>query len=202
MNSGFKSLGDIADSVKKCTRCNLHLYRKNPVPGEGADNATMMIVGEAPGAQEDNSGRPFVGPAGRLLDKALSLVGISRPSVFITNVVKCRPPENRVPRFDEVRSCLPYLVAQLTIVKPKVVVTMGATATIYVSNLPTSMLRRPKSKPVSELRGKTFTLTLGGASYIIVPTYHPAAVLRNRRLWEYLVEDLRKAVILLKSDQS
>src|SRR5256886_3081573 len=117
-----------AEAVRSCTLCRLHSGRIHAVPGEGPLDANVFLIGEAPGREEDATGAPFVGSAGKILDKALAAARILRSSVFITNVVKCRPPANRGPRSDEIESCRPYLMTQIAAVRPKVAVTLGSTA--------------------------------------------------------------------------
>lgn len=195
-------LDDIHRLVRECKKCPLHKTRKKPVPGEGPANAKIVIVGEAPGAQEDATGRPFVGPAGKLLDKALQQNGIHRDEVFITNVVKCRPPGNRVPRHDEARACLPYLVDQLRAIKPKLVIALGSTASNYIANLPDSLHRRPSYAPIKEYRGRVITVKIGDIAFNLVSSYHPAAILRNRGLWNLLLDDIRLAKEVLAKNNN
>ena len=152
-------------SVKNCTKCRLHETRKNTVFGEGNPEADIFFIGEGPGETEDNTGRPFVGRAGQLLDKMIASIGFSRADVFIANIVKCRPPENRVPGADEVAACTPYLLQQLEILKPKVIVTLGRPATIYMLNSKLAM---------GALRGKWHTWR----GIKLMPTFHPSYVLR------------------------
>src|SRR5207249_7181685 len=123
-----ETLEDLARQIRGCTLCRLHEGRTHAVPGEGPAGAKVLLVGEGPGRHEDEAGRPFVGAAGRVLDAALAKAGIPREDVFITNVVKCRPPENRRPRADEIAACRPYLAAQIRLVHPGVIVTLGDTA--------------------------------------------------------------------------
>ncbi len=174
------SLEATAAQVRVCTRCRLHETRTHAVPGEGPADARLLIVGEAPGRDEDASGRPFVGRAGRILEHALEAAGVPRPSTFITNVVKCRPPGNRTPKADEVDACRPYLLAQIAAVAPNVIVTLGTTAA------------RGLLGPGVELKGVRGRL-LEFEGIPVLPTYHPAAVLYNRNLERALVRDLRKA---------
>lgn len=194
-------LDEIHRLVRECKRCPLHKTRKKPVPGEGPANARMVIVGEAPGAQEDATGRPFVGAAGKLLDKALQHNGIRRDDVFITNVVKCRPPGNRVPRHDEAVACLPYLVGQLRAIKPVIVLALGATAANYLANLPTSLQHRPSYVPIKEFRGKVIKVKIGDIEFKLVSSYHPAAILRNRGLWNLLLDDIRLAKEIMGGEE-
>ncbi len=175
-----QALDATAVTIRACARCRLHATRMNAVPGEGPSPATLLLVGEAPGRDEDASGRPFVGRAGRVLDAALAAVHVSREDIYITNVVKCRPPRNRRPRRDEMAACRNYLMGQIACVRPGAIVTLGATA------LRDLLGPGPELKAV---RGRTLAL----GSLPVIPTYHPAGVLYNRRLEPLLRRDLRKA---------
>ncbi len=169
------SLDEIARMVAKCTRCPLYKTAINPVPGEGNHKAKLVCVGEAPGAKEDETGRPFVGQAGQLLTKILAAIDMTREEVFICNVLKHRPPGNRNPQPDEVEACSPYLIRQLELIKPKVIVAFGTFAAQTLLNTKT---------PLGQLRG----LVHRYHGTPLVVTYHPAALLRNpawkRPTWE------------------
>ena len=171
----LNSLKSIDAAVAKCTRCRLYKTATNPVPGEGNPKARLVCVGEAPGANEDATGRPFVGAAGNLLTKILAAVDLTREEVFIVNVLKHRPPGNRNPLPDEVAACSPYLVRQLEIIKPKVIVAFGTFAAQTLLETKT---------PIGKLRG----LVHQYHGIPLVVTYHPAALLRNpawkRPTWE------------------
>jgi uracil-DNA glycosylase family 4 len=162
----LESLEAIADSVRGCTRCPLYATATNSVPGEGNPNADLVCVGEAPGANEDATGRPFVGEAGKLLTKILEAIKLSREEVFICNVLKHRPPGNRNPLPNEVEACSPYLVRQLELIQPKVIVAFGTFAAQTLLNTKSSL---------SQLRGLVHRYY--GTPLIV--TYHPAALLRN-----------------------
>ncbi|MGI0148211.1 MAG: uracil-DNA glycosylase family protein, partial [Thermoplasmata archaeon] len=174
---------EIASAVRRCTACRLHRGRTQAVPGEGPINADVFLIGEAPGRDEDASGRPFVGAGGKVLEAALASARLPRKTVFITNVVKCRPPGNRAPRADEMDACRPYLLGQIEAVRPKMLVTLGSTALRGLPG-PGSDLR--------EARGKV--LAVGEIPVLL--TYHPAAVLYNRSLAGALRRDLQKAARL------
>lgn len=167
----------LAALVAACSRCSLHEARKNPVFGEGAADARVVCVGEAPGAHEDETGRPFVGRAGRLLDRLLMSIGLPRTSVYICNVLKSRPPRNRDPLPEEVAACAPYLLRQLALIEPEVIIAFGAFAA--------RTLLETKSA-LGRLRGSVHRYS----GYPVVVTYHPAALLRNpgwiRPTWEDL----------------
>jgi len=180
----LESLEAIAATVAACTRCGLAQSRKHTVPGEGNPNAQLMLVGEGPGATEDETGRPFVGAAGELLTQILGSIGIPRESVFIANVVKCRPPQNRKPLPDEAAACLPYLRRQVQLVRPKVLLALGATAAEGLLGV---------RKSLGELRGAVHTF--GGIPLVV--TYHPAALLRNPNWKKPTWDDVRIARQLL-----
>lgn len=170
-------LAQLERVIVTCRNCRLWRTATHAVPGEGDLNALVMFVGEAPGANEDKLGRPFVGRAGELLDRLLLLNGLKRSEVFITNVVKHRPPENRGPMKDEVRACLPYLLQQIKIVNPKVIVPLGRYALeVFI-----------KDKPVSEIHGQAFKI----GSRVIFPLFHPAAALRSPAVMRTLEKDFR-----------
>ena len=171
-------LEEVAAKVRECTLCRLHRNRTRAVPGEGPVDADMFLIGEAPGRQEDAAGRPFVGSAGKVLNRALTAARLSRKDVFVTNVVKCRPPANRAPKADEMEACRPYLQSQMEAVRPRVLVTLGSTALHSVQG--------PGAR-LSEARGRD--LAFDGIP--VRATYHPAAVLYNPRLEAALRADLR-----------
>lgn len=160
------SLQKIAKDLVNCKRCRLHKGRTNIVFGEGNPKADLVFVGEAPGEKEDESGKPFIGRAGKLLTKMIESIGLTREDVFICNVVKSRPPENRNPEDDEIQACSPFLFRQLDVIKPKVVVTLGKFAAQTLLQTDT---------PISQLRGEKFPYR--GAK--LIPTFHPAYLLRN-----------------------
>jgi DNA polymerase len=183
-------LKTIADEVRQCRKCTLGSLRTNAVPGEGDTNARIFFIGEGPGADEDAQGRPFVGRAGRLLDKIIVAMGLKRSEVFIGNILKCRPPGNRDPRADEIISCLPYLQRQIELINPETIVAMGAPAAKTLLN---------STKPIGQLRGQfhEYHAGIGRAPIKLMATYHPAYLLRNysrenrQRVWE----DMKKVLI-------
>src|SRR5918911_4953465 len=172
------SLERIADEIRGCPLCKLSRTRKNAVPGEGQLAAKIMFIGEAPGRSEDEKGKPFVGAAGRILDELLKKAGIERSQVFITNTVKCRPPNNRMPDDDEVAACKPYLDRQTALIKPKVICILGRTA--YSSLLGGNSITANRGKMV-ERSGQKYFLTI-----------HPAAAIYNKSLLSVLEADLKK----------
>ena len=172
-------LDNLAQSVSTCHRCDLHRSRKNTVFGAGNPHAEWMFVGEAPGAEEDRQGLPFVGRAGQLLDAMLVAIGLERDQIYIANVLKCRPPQNRDPQGTEVERCEPYLHRQVASIQPKIIVAMGRFAA-------QSLLKT--TRPISKLRGERFRYS--DAEIPLVVTYHPAYLLRNpidkRKAWDDL----------------
>jgi DNA polymerase len=176
-------LDTIAASVASCTRCLLHKSRTRTVPGQGNRRPEVMFIGEAPGADEDVQGLAFVGRAGQLLTRMIEAMGYTRDDVFIANICKCRPPGNRQPLPDEMAACLPYLRAQISILKPKVIVALGATAAKGLLNT---------TAGITTLRGSW--QSYGGID--LMPTFHPSYLLRvpskKREAWEDLQEVLRK----------
>ena len=186
-------LEEVAREILSCRACPLHESRTNPVPGEGDPEARIVIIGEAPGRMEDSSGRPFVGPAGRLLNEALARAGISRESVFITNVVKCRPPGNRDPRPEEVEKCSRFLKRQIRIVRPALILALGR----HSSRLLFREMGR-KFSSILSVRGRPVRGTVFGVEVVVLPTIHPAAALYNRRLEPLLLGDVALAVQLVR----
>jgi DNA polymerase len=182
----FESLDEIAKHVASCTKCPLYSTALNPVPGEGNPNADFMCVGEAPGATEDETGRPFVGAAGQLLTKILEAIGLKREDVFIANVLKHRPPGNRNPAPNEVAACSPYLIRQIELVKPKVILALGTFAAQTLLDTKT---------PIGKLRGSVHAYH----GVPLVVTYHPAALLRNPAWKRPTWEDVQLAHRILNS---
>jgi len=170
------SLEKIASEVVGCPLCKLSRTRKNAVPGEGQVSAKLMFIGEAPGKNEDLKGKPFVGAAGRILDEAMKKAGLERSKVFITNVVKCRPPSNRVPEEDERTACRPYLQRQILLLSPKIICILGSIA--YSSIL--------GGKSITTSRGKI--IVHKGQRYFL--TVHPAAAIYNRSLRVVFEKDI------------
>jgi uracil-DNA glycosylase family 4 len=158
----------IAD-VENCQACRLCEARGHAVPGEGSREARVLFVGEGPGAEEDRQGRPFVGPAGRLLDRMLAAIGLTREGVYIANIVKCRPPENRVPTEIESKACLQFLRRQVKLLNPRIIVCLGTTAAKYIID-PQARVTRDRGRWTEK----------GGFS--MLATYHPAALLRDETL--------------------
>ena len=178
------SLAQIDREVSNCTDCPLHQNRSRAVPGEGPENAEIMLIGEAPGFNEDKQGRPFVGAAGQFLEKLLASANLSRDDVFITNTVKCRPLNNRDPLPVEMATCRKYLDRQIAAIAPKVIVTLGRHS--LTSFLPKETITKARGKP-RIVNGTT-----------LFPMYHPAAALHQQRLREVIEADIKKLPTLLK----
>lgn len=179
----LKSLDKIKEKVISCTKCDLCHDRTNSVPGKGRKDAEIIFIGEAPGRSEDKHGEPFVGAAGKKLSIALEHAGITRDSVYITNVVKCRPPKNRVPTQNERDACSEYLESEISLIKPKVICIMGNTA--YNSLL--------GGNNITKNRGKI--VTKNGRQYFL--TVHPAAAIYNQELLKVLKKDMKKLVEII-----
>lgn len=171
-----QALEKIKLEVFSCKKCPLYKTRTHPVVGEGSLNAKIIFIGEAPGANEDRTGRPFCGAAGKILDELLESVGIKREEVYITNILKDRPPGNRSPKAEEIKACTPYLNAQIEIIKPKVICTLGNFATSFIFK---KFGIEGKLKGISKIQGKVFFAADLFTKIKIIPLYHPAVVTYN-----------------------
>ncbi len=186
----MSALAAFATEVAGCTKCRLAEGRTQVVFGVGDPSADLMFVGEAPGFHEDQQGKPFVGQAGKLLDKLLAGIGLDREQVYIANVLKCRPPGNRDPQPDEIEACEGHLFRQISLIEPKVVATLGNFATKLLSGKPTGITR---------VHGAEQEATLGGRRVLLYPLYHPAAALYTPAMQRVLEEDFRRLPDLLGS---
>lgn len=186
MSNKARALDQLRTEIGDCTRCKLCKGRTNLVFGVGNPDARLMFIGEGPGRDEDLQGIPFVGLAGQLLTKIIEAMGFKREEVYITNIVKCRPPNNRNPEPDEVATCMPFLIKQVEIIKPTVIVCLGSVA---AQNLLGTTMN------ISRMRGK-FTEWHG---IPVMPTYHPAFLLRNANMKRPVWEDMKKVMKLLKA---
>ncbi len=179
-------LEQLKEFVYHCHLCDLAKRKTNYVFGEGNVNAKLMFVGEGPGQREDELGRPFVGRSGELLTKIIeTTLEMKREDVYIANVVKCRPPGNRVPNQEEADRCLPYLIKQISLIQPKVIVTLGATAYKYLTG--------DMETPISKIRGEVLEF----ANTLLVPTFHPSFLLRNPSAKRFVYYDMKKVKALL-----
>jgi uracil-DNA glycosylase family 4 len=176
------------DSVAGCTRCRLSQGRTQVVFGTGNPNADLMFVGEAPGFHEDKQGLPFVGQAGKLLEKLLEQIGMARSDIYVANVLKCRPPGNRDPQPDEIEACESHLFRQIELIQPMVVATLGNFATKLLSGRPLGITR---------VHGQEQETTLGGRSVLLYPLYHPAAALYTPAMLSVLAADFARLPGLL-----
>lgn len=182
-----RRLAMLEERVRGCTRCPLHEGRMNAVPGQGVLDPFVMVIGEGPGADEDRRGLPFVGRAGQYLDKWLEAIDLDRKTnVYIGNVVKCRPPDNRDPRPHESEACLPYLREQIELIRPRTILTVGRVA---------SSILIGTSAGITRLRGRTYYYE----GTPLIPTFHPSAVLRNQDLRRAVWDDLKRLRALLQS---
>ncbi len=186
-------LAAFEQAVSACTRCRLAQGRTQVVFGSGNPDADLMFVGEAPGFHEDQQGFPFVGQAGKLLEKLLEGIGLHRGDVYICNVLKCRPPGNRDPQPDEIESCEPHLFRQLELIQPKLVATLGNFATKLLSGKPTGITR---------VHGQEQWTAVGGNRVLLYPLYHPAAALYTPAMLKVLEEDFRRIPELLGVDEA
>lgn len=180
------TLEQLKKQALNCHLCELSKTRQKVVFGEGNENADILFVGEGPGASEDTQGKPFVGKSGELLTKMIeNVLEISREDVYITNIVKCRPPNNRAPSSSEAYTCRPYLLKQIELIRPKLIVTLGATAYHYLTD---------DTTPITKIRG----VITRQPDYTIIPTYHPSYLLRNPSAKKEVFEDLKKVKGLME----
>jgi DNA polymerase len=173
------ALEEVRKELGDCKRCKLHRTRRTIVFGEGNEKATLLFIGEGPGYDEDVQGRPFVGKAGQLLTKIIESINLPREEVYIANIIKCRPPQNRNPEPDEIQSCNPFLMKQIRVIQPKIICALGTFAA--------QTLLKTDTK-ISALRGKFFDLE----GIKVIPTYHPAFLLRNPERKREVWEDMKK----------
>jgi uracil-DNA glycosylase len=181
------TLKDVRKELGECKRCKLHRTRRTIVFGEGNEKATLMFIGEGPGYDEDVQGKPFVGRAGQLLTKIIESINLSREEVYIANIVKCRPPQNRNPEPDEIQSCNPFLAKQISAIQPKIICALGTFSA--------QTLLKTDAK-ITALRGKLYDLE--GTK--VIPTYHPAFLLRNPEKKREVWEDMKKIADLLSKN--
>lgn len=185
-SEGLNCLDDVRANIGDCKKCGLCEYRTNIVFGEGDPKAKLMFIGEGPGREEDESGRPFIGRAGQLLTKIIEAMGLKREDVYIANIVKCRPPANRTPLEDEIINCAPYLMQQIKVIKPKVIITLGSPATCTLLN---------EKIKISSIRGTFYEWNDG---IKLMPTFHPAYLLRNPNDKRLVWDDVQKVIPLIK----
>ncbi len=191
----------IASEIRACTKCPLWKGRKKAVPGEGDTNTPLLFVGEAPGYREDVKGSPFVGAAGKILNALITKIGLTREQVFITNVVKCRPPENRAPKPNEIKTCTGlYLNRQIALIAPKIIVTLGNHSTFNV--LSSAGLEIKAEERITQLQGRVFSTEFMDLPVSVIPMYHPAAILHNPKYSEALEKDFELLKTQLRNIKS
>jgi len=186
-------LREIEEEIRRCRKCRLWKEKTNYVPGEGNENAKIVFIGEAPGKEEDKQGRPFVGRAGRYLTSVMEKYGLKRDEVYITNVLKCRPPNNRDPMEDEISACKQYLVRQLEAIKPSVIVCLGRFSSEVIFDM-----FGIRFGGISRVRGNVFEVERWGRGVKIISTYHPAAVLYRPNLANAFESDMKRVSEILK----
>ena len=186
IRSEILTLVEVRKELGECKRCELHRTRRTIVFGEGNEKAALMFIGEGPGYDEDVQGRPFVGKAGQLLTKIIESIRLPREEVYIANIVKCRPPQNRNPEPDEIQCCNPFLMKQIRVIRPKIICALGTFSA--------QTLLKTDTK-ISALRGKIFDLE----GIKVIPTYHPAFLLRNPERKREVWEDMKKIAELLQT---
>lgn len=185
-----------SQGCKQCTKCDLSKERINVVVGRGNLNPDILLIGEAPGKNEDETGLPFCGKAGVNLDKLLTDNNVNPESIYIANILKCRPPKNRNPTKEEMIQCTPHLIEQIKLLKPKIICTLGNFASKFIlSNCDVKTMN--KIEGISKLHGKKVEMNLMGNDVVVVPLYHPAAIIYNRKLIDTFFDDFKTVNSLL-----
>lgn len=187
-------INKISRLIKKCNKCKISKKRKNTIPGDGSLDSKIIFIGEAPGYKEDIVGKPFVGRAGKIFDELLNTIGIKREKIFITNVLKCRPPKNRNPLKIEIENCKKYLDLQIELIKPKIIVTLGNFATLYIFNK-----YNLKYETISKVHGKIYAVKTDIRDIFIIPFFHPAISIYNPNKKNILIKDFKKLELFLKN---
>jgi len=188
MNKRDELLKKIKDEVIDCQKCSLFKTRTLPVIGQGDHRAKIMFIGEAPGFNEDKTGVPFCGQSGDILTELLNSIGLQRENVYICNILKCRPPENRNPQTDEIKACVSYLEKQIEIIKPRII---GALGNYAVSHILKQYNLGDEIQGISKIRGKIFKAKASFGEIRIIPLYHPAVVVYNANMKDILKEDFK-----------
>jgi len=179
----------LKEQILNCKRCDLRKTRTNPVIGEGSLDANIMFIGEAPGFNEDKQGKPFVGQAGKIFDELLNSINLKREKIYITNILKCRPPNNRNPTQEEIKICSSHLNKQIDIIKPKVICCLGNFATDYTLK---KFGLKDKIQGISKIHGQVFNTSTLTGTIRIIPLYHPAVVTYNPNMLKILKKDFEK----------
>lgn len=188
MNVIPEEISKLNQEINECCKCSLIQTRINTVPGEGNLNASVMFIGEAPGASEDAQGRPFCGKAGSVLDELLSVAGLKREDIFIGNILKCRPPKNRNPKDDEIELCTPYLDRQIEFIKPKIICCLGNFSTSYIMS---KFGLASKVQGIMKIHGNLFIASVSYGKILIMPMLHPAVVTYDMNKKPILAKDFR-----------
>jgi len=181
-----QGLKKIKHEVLECQKCLLYKTRTYPVIGEGNHQAKIMFVGEAPGLREDKTGRPFCGSSGKILDELLNFVGMQRQEVYIANILKCRPPQNRDPQSQEISACAPYLERQIKIIRPEIICSLGRFAMVFLME---KFGLKGQIEQISKIHGKIFEAANNGQEVKIIPFYHPAVAVYNENMKNILKKD-------------
>jgi len=189
INFSLGKLQLLKEQISNCKKCDLCKTRTNPVVGEGSLNAKIMFVGEAPGFNEDKQGKPFVGRAGKIFDELLNFVDLKREEIYISNILKCRPPNNRNPTQEEINNCSPYLDKQIEIIKPEVICCLGNFSTDHILK---KFNLKDKIQGISKIHGKVFRISTLTGIIKIVPLYHPAVATYNINMLDTLKKDFEK----------
>jgi len=188
MNKRDELLKQIKDNVINCQKCSLFKTRTIPVIGQGNHKAKIIFIGEAPGFNEDKTGVPFCGQSGNILSELLNYIGLKREDVYICNILKCRPPENRNPQTEEIKACVPYLEKQIEIIKPKIIGALGNYSASYILK---KYNLEDKVQGISKIRGKIFKVKTSFGELKIIPLYHPAVAVYNANMKNILKEDFK-----------
>ena len=181
-----EKIKELEQEIKKCKGCELWKTRNNPVAGEGSSDSKIMFIGEAPGYNEDLHGKPFVGRAGIVFDELLESAGLQRKKIYITNIIKCRPPDNRNPTTGEIKACTGYLDRQIAVIKPDIIITLGNFALSYIFEK-----FGLKQEKIGKIHGKVFSIRTIVGSKKIIPLYHPATATYNAEMKPILKEDFK-----------
>jgi len=187
-------LKELDNKISNCRKCDLYKTRTNTVPGDGNPDSDILFIGEAPGRNEDLKGKPFVGKAGQVLDTLLDSIGLDRKDVFIANILKCRPPNNRNPFRDEIKLCTGFLDKQIQIIQPKVIVPMGNFASSYILEK-----YGLKKDSISMIHGKKYEVNTLSNKIFIVPIFHPAVATYDKNKMVYMEKDFKKISEYIKS---
>jgi uracil-DNA glycosylase family 4 len=182
----MRDLDELNQEVRACRKCELWKTREKAVPGEGSANADLIFIGEAPGFNEDQQGKPFVGKAGKVLDELLEWMGLMRREIYITNVLKCRPPGNSNPTVEQIKACSGYLDRQLSLIQPRLIIPMGKFAAQHI-------LEKFNLEPekISVIHGRVYTVNTLEGTKTIIPVYHPAVATYNPDMMDVLLEDFK-----------